>query len=174
MCLLSILCCPLQLALGQQGTVLTKVEEIFFLHFLMETRDAFWRKNPKTFLRKYLLPIPTGGQIPVLPKISEIFILTLATGHEKCGWSPILKIYFLYYPLRMRCSFWKNPKTFSNFLFSLHHRGNRNRLAEKTEKIFSVLSPIHLDRNAYFGRKKSKKISPPTEKFCEKAYRRAY
>ena len=34
----------------------------------------------------------------------------------------------------------------------------------KTEKIFSVLSPIHLDRKGLIGRKKSKKINPPAEK----------
>ena len=58
MCLLSMLCCPLQLALGQQGAVLTKVEEISLPTTPMDMRDAFWRKIRKLFWENFFSHYP--------------------------------------------------------------------------------------------------------------------
>ena len=54
-----------------------------------------WSEN---FLRKYLLPIPTGGQNPVWPKTLEIFFLHLPPDTRNAVGPQFLKIYFLYYP----------------------------------------------------------------------------
>lgn len=37
-------CCPLQLALGQQGAVLTMVEEFSCSHYPLEVKSRFGRK----------------------------------------------------------------------------------------------------------------------------------
>jgi hypothetical protein len=45
--------CPLQLALGQQGAVLTKVEKISSFHFATEEREIVLAEYPKTFCENF-------------------------------------------------------------------------------------------------------------------------
>ena len=63
-CLLSILHYPLQLALGQQGAVLTKVEEDFFLHPPLRMRMPFGKKFGNFFEKFSLSSVRAEKVIP--------------------------------------------------------------------------------------------------------------
>ena len=88
-----MLCCPLQLALGQQGAVLTRVEEISLPTTPMDMRDAFWRKIRKLFL-EISSPTTHWRLNPGLAENFWDFLLSLPTGHEKCVWYPIFEFFY--------------------------------------------------------------------------------
>ena len=137
-------------------------------------------KNSKTFLRNFCSHYPLEVKSRFGPRFLKIFFLTLATGHEKRVWPPILEELFSLLP---PCGL--GNRFFKKFIFLYVISADPVYMGEmstpttplrikmpfgrKSENLFSLLSPIHLDRNEPIGRKKSKKISPLAEKICEKA-----
>ena len=61
---------------GKEESVLAKTQRIFCSYSPLRMRSAFWKKS-EHFFEKFLLPLTTGGQIPVWPKIFEISFLHL-------------------------------------------------------------------------------------------------
>lgn len=134
----------------------------------------------ENFFEKISLPTIHWKSNSDLAEIFGNFLPSLTTGHEKCVWSPILEDLFSLLP---PCGL--GNRFFKKFIFLYEISADPVYMGEmstpttplrikmpfgrKSENLFSLLSPIHLDRNEPIGRKKSKKISPLAEKFCEKA-----
>lgn len=126
------------LTTGHEDAVLTDVEEIFSLHFPLRMRMPFEKKSGNFFEKFSLSSVRAEKVIP--------FHFTT----EKLRTAFSMKFKFLY----------ENSATFAYIgkmsTPLINYRGQKCRLAEKFERIFSDLSLIYLDRNEGIGRKRAK------------------
>ena len=116
-----------------------RAENVIPFHFTTEEMKSVLAKNPKTFLRKFLLPLLTGGQILIWSKISEIFFPHFTTEEL----SPVFSMKLIFFYMK--------------FLF-LAYMGEMSTLLHfTTEEQKAVLA------------KNEQKNSRITEKFCKTA-----
>ena len=120
-------------------------------------------------------PLPTWGEIAVWTENLEIFSLHSPPDMRTPIFQRKSKMFLSSAYKRKICpnrTPFCSKRSRSCFPSSHLSTADKNPVwPKKLKNYFSVLSPIHLGRNGPIGRKKSKKISPPTDKSCEKATR---
>ena len=128
---------------------ITSLKAFLTLHY--RGFESRFGEEMENFFDNFSVHTHHWRSIPGLAESFGIFLSSLATGHEKCVWSPIMKNSFRYSYLEMGEAFWRRIPKLCPYT---SQRTWEVRLGEKIGNFFELFSvPIfHWSRDAHVVR----------------------